>query len=56
VSFFAVSVYYSVWFFSLFSLGAGQSVQGGYADLAQGCLWEYHVPLSSPGGLLLWSW
>jgi hypothetical protein len=23
---------------------------GGYADLAQGCLWEYHVPLSSPCG------
>jgi hypothetical protein len=21
---------------------------GGYADLAQGCLWEYHVPLNSP--------
>jgi hypothetical protein len=42
-------------FFSLFSLGGGQSVQGGYADLAQGCLWEYRVPLSSPGGLLLTS-
>jgi hypothetical protein len=26
---------------------------GGYADLAQGCLWEYCVPLSSPCGLLL---
>jgi hypothetical protein len=24
-----------------------------YADLAQGCLWEYRVPLNSPGGLLL---
>jgi hypothetical protein len=24
-----------------------------YADLAQGCPWEYHVPLSSPCGLLL---
>jgi hypothetical protein len=23
---------------------------GGYADLAQGCLWEYCVPLSSPCG------
>jgi hypothetical protein len=21
---------------------------GGYADLAQGCLWKYHVPLNSP--------
>jgi hypothetical protein len=28
VSFFVVVVYYSVWFFSLFSLGGGQSVQG----------------------------
>jgi hypothetical protein len=26
---------------------------GGYADLAQGCLWEYHIPLSSPCGLHL---
>jgi hypothetical protein len=26
---------------------------GGYADLAQGCLWEYHMPLSSPCGLCL---
>jgi hypothetical protein len=26
--FFVVAVYYSVWFFSLFSLGGGQSVQG----------------------------
>jgi hypothetical protein len=24
---------------------------GGYADLAQGCLWEYCVPLRSPCGL-----
>jgi hypothetical protein len=39
--------------FFLFSLGGGWSVQGGYAELAQGCLWEYCVPLSSPGGLLL---
>jgi hypothetical protein len=21
---------------------------GGYADVAQGCLWEYHMLLSSP--------
>jgi hypothetical protein len=42
--------YYSV---SLFSLGGGRSVQGGYADLAQACLWEYRVPLSSPCGLHL---
>jgi hypothetical protein len=26
---------------------------GGYADLAQGCQWEYCVPLSSPCGLHL---
>jgi hypothetical protein len=25
---------------------------GGYADLAQGCLWEYRMTLSSPCGLL----
>jgi hypothetical protein len=29
---------------------------GVYADLAQDCLWEYHVPLTSPGGLRLSSW
>jgi hypothetical protein len=28
---------------------------GGYADLAQDCLWEYCMLLSSPGGLLLHS-
>jgi hypothetical protein len=28
VSVFVVAIYYSVWFFSLFSLGRGQSVQG----------------------------
>jgi hypothetical protein len=47
--FFVVIAYYSGFFF-FFSLGGGQSVQGGYADLAQGCLWEYRVPLSSPCG------
>jgi hypothetical protein len=26
----------------------GSVCPGGYAVLAQGCLWEYHVPLSSP--------
>jgi hypothetical protein len=26
---------------------------GRYADLAQDCLWEYRVPLSSPSGLHL---
>jgi hypothetical protein len=34
----------------------------GYADLAQGCLWEYCMPLSSPDGLPsglgagVWQW
>jgi hypothetical protein len=37
-------------FLSLFSLGGGSVCPGGYADLAQGCLWEYHVSLSSPCG------
>jgi hypothetical protein len=32
--------------FSFFS-GWGSVCSGGYADLAQGCLWEYHIPLSS---------
>jgi hypothetical protein len=33
--------------FSIFP-GCGSICPGGYAVLAQGCLWEYHVPLSSP--------
>jgi hypothetical protein len=37
--------------FSFFP-GWGSVCPGGYADLAQGCLWEYHIPLSSPCGLL----
>jgi hypothetical protein len=45
--FFVVTSYYSD---SLFSLGGGQSVQGGYADMTQSCLWEYRIPLSSPCG------
>jgi hypothetical protein len=40
-----------VFFFSaaclLFSLG-------GYADLAQGCLWDYRMPLSLPRGAGVW--
>jgi hypothetical protein len=36
-------------FFSFFP-GWGSVCPGGYADLAQGCLWEYCVPLSSPCG------
>jgi hypothetical protein len=41
--------------FSFFSFFPGwESVcPGGYADLAQGCLWEYCMPLSSPCGLRL---
>jgi hypothetical protein len=38
--------------FSFFP-GWGLVCPGVYADLAQGCLWEYHVPLSSPCGLCL---
>jgi hypothetical protein len=40
-------------FFSFFP-GWGSVCPGGYADLAQGCLWEYRVPLSSPGCVRLW--
>jgi hypothetical protein len=38
--------------FSFFP-GWGSVCPEGYADLAQGCLWEYCVPLSSPCGLRL---
>jgi hypothetical protein len=47
---FFVIAYYSV---SLFFPGWGSFCLGGYADLAQGCLWEYRVPLRSPCGLRL---
>jgi hypothetical protein len=46
--FFVVIAYYSV-FFPVWGLVC----PGGYADLAQGCLWEYRMPLSSPCGLHL---
>jgi hypothetical protein len=36
-------------FFSFFPEW-GSVCPGGYADLAQDCLWEYQVPLSSPCG------
>jgi hypothetical protein len=56
--FFVVIGYYSV-FFSFFP-GWGSVCPGSYADLAQGCLWECHVPLSSPCDLHLpkqsWCW
>jgi hypothetical protein len=45
--FIVLIAYYSV---SLFFLGGWWVCPGGYADLAQGCLWEYHIPLSSPCG------
>jgi hypothetical protein len=48
--FFVLIAYYSV---SLFFPGWGSVCPGGYADLAQGCLWEYHVPLHLPCGLHL---
>jgi hypothetical protein len=52
--FFVVIAYLSV-FFSFFP-GCGLVCPGGYADLAQGCLWEYCMPLSSPCGLRLPKW
>jgi hypothetical protein len=39
--------------FFLFFPGWRSVCPGGYADLAQGCLWEYCMPLTSPGGLCL---
>jgi hypothetical protein len=42
--FIVLIAYYSV---SLFFPEWGSVCPGGYADLAQGCLWEYRVPLSS---------
>jgi hypothetical protein len=51
VPFFVVIAYYSG-FFSLFP-GWGSVCPGCYADLAQGCLWEYSVLLSSPCDLRL---
>jgi hypothetical protein len=54
--FFQLLVYYSVCFFLFFfPLGGWSVYSGGYADLAQGCLWEYHTLLSSLGGLHLLS-
>jgi hypothetical protein len=45
--FIVLIAYYSV---SLFFPRWGLVCPGGYADLAQGCLWEYRVQLSSPCG------
>jgi hypothetical protein len=43
--FFVVISDYLVFFFSFFSLGGGSVCPGGYADLAQDCLWECQVLL-----------
>jgi hypothetical protein len=48
MSFLLFIAYYSV-FFSFFPQW-GLVCPGDYADLAQGCLLEYHLPLSSPCG------
>jgi hypothetical protein len=37
----------------LFFPWMGVSLSWGYADLTQGCLWKYCIPLSSPCGLCL---
>jgi hypothetical protein len=44
--FIVLIAYYSVLFFP----GWGLVCPGGYADLAQGCVWKYHIPISSPCG------
>jgi hypothetical protein len=41
---------YCLLFSVSFSPGWWLVCTGGYADLAQGCLWEYHMLLSSPCG------
>jgi hypothetical protein len=47
---FAMCLYCSYCLLLSFSFfpGGGLVFPGGYADLAQGCLWEYRVLLSSP--------
>jgi hypothetical protein len=49
---FLLLLLFSLVFFSFFP-GWGSVCPGGYADLAQGCLWEYQVMLNSPCGLRL---
>jgi hypothetical protein len=52
--YFFPAVYYSVCFFLLFfPPGWGSVCPWDYADLVQGCLWEFCVLLSSLGGLCL---
>jgi hypothetical protein len=47
---FAMCLYCSYCLLLSFSFfpGWGSVCPGGYADLAQGFLWKYHIPLSSP--------
>jgi hypothetical protein len=47
---FATCLYFSYCLLLSFSFfpGWGSVFPGGYADLTQGCLWKYHVPLSLP--------
>jgi hypothetical protein len=47
---FAMCLYCSYCLLLSFSLFPrwGSVCPGSYADLAQGCLWKYHIPLSSP--------
>jgi hypothetical protein len=47
---FAMCLYCSYWLLLSFSLFPrwGLVCPGGYAVLAQGCLWRYHTPLNSP--------
>jgi hypothetical protein len=44
---------YCLLFSFSFLPGWGSVCPGGYADLAQGCLWEYRILLSSRCGLRL---
>jgi hypothetical protein len=54
--FFLLLLLFIQFVFFLFFPWVGVIYPGGYADVAQGCLWEYCIPLSSPGGLLLPKW
>jgi hypothetical protein len=49
----AACLLFSLFFSLFFPPGWGSVCPGGYTDLAQCCLWEYHMPLSSPGDLCL---
>jgi hypothetical protein len=57
VSFFfsTACLLFSLFFFSFYSLDRGSVCPGCYADLFQGSLCEYHMPLSSPCVLCLLS-